>query len=97
MQGVSRHGSWHVYDKIDELDIGTSQMEPFCRWVFIEKGLFDEMPGIRGLDDKLPDIAAANINKLGLLDPALSCDVLSLYTNLRGIKIDLIELSSGDV
>ncbi|MCY4304935.1 MAG: hypothetical protein OXC62_09205 [Aestuariivita sp.] len=59
-----------------------------------EKGLFDERPGIRGLDDKLPDIAAATIDKLGLLDPALSCDVLSWYNNLRGIKIDLLELST---
>ena len=29
---------------------------------------FAEMPGIRGMGDKLPDIAAASVDRLGLLD-----------------------------
>ncbi len=55
------------------------------------------MPGIRGMDDKLPDIAAVSIDRLGLLDPELSRDVVAWYGSLHGIKIDLLELSSGKV
>ena len=62
-----------------------------------EAGDFAEMPSIRGMDDKLPDIAAASIDRLGLLDPELSRDVVSWYGSLRGIKIDLLELGSGKV
>ena len=62
-----------------------------------KSGDFSEMPGIRGLDDKLPDIAAASINRLGLLDPELSRDVVLWYGSLRGIKIDLLELGSCEI
>ena len=62
-----------------------------------ESGDFQEMPSIRGMDDKLPDIAAASIGKLGLLDPELSRDVVSWYGSLRGIKVDLLELGSKKV
>ena len=62
-----------------------------------QSGDFAEMPSIRGMDDKLPDIAAASIERLGLLDPELSRDVVSWYGSLRGIKIDLLELGSGKV
>ena len=62
-----------------------------------EAGDFAEMPGIRGMDDKLPDIAAASVDRLGLLDPELSGDVVFWYGSLRGIKIDLLELASGKV
>ena len=62
-----------------------------------EAGNYSEMPSIRGLDDKLPDIAAASVDRLGLLDPELSRDVVSWYVSLRGIKIDLLELGSGNV
>ena len=44
------------------------------------------MPGIRGMDDKLPDIAATSVDRLGLLDPELSRDVVFWYGSLRGIK-----------
>ena len=60
-----------------------------------EEGNFDDMPRIRGLDDKLPDIAAASVDRLGLLNRELSRDVVSWYGSLRGIKIDLLELGSG--
>lgn len=62
-----------------------------------EAGSFCEMPSIRGMDDKLPDIAAASVDRLGLLDPELCRDVVSWYGSLRGIKIDLLELGSGKV
>ena len=62
-----------------------------------EAGDFAEMPGIRGMDDKLPDIAAASVDRLGLLDPQLSRDVVFWYGSLRGIKIDLLELACGKV
>lgn len=62
-----------------------------------EAGNFSEMPSIRGMDDKLPDIAAASVDRLGLLDPELSRDVVSWYGSLRGIKIDLLELGTGKV
>lgn len=62
-----------------------------------ESGDFGELPSIRGMDDKLPDIAAASIDRLGLLDPGISRDVVAWYGNLRGIKIDLVELASGKV
>lgn len=58
---------------------------------------FAEMPSIRGMDDRLPDVAAASVDRLGLLDPELSRDVVSWYGSLRGIKIDLLELGSGKV
>ena len=58
---------------------------------------FAEMPGIQGMDDKLPDIAAASVDRLGLLDPQLSRDVVFWYGRLRGIKIDLLELACGKV
>ena len=62
-----------------------------------EAGSFGDMPKVRGMDDKLPDIAAASVDRLGLLDPELSRDVVSWYGSLRGIKIDLVELGSGNV
>ena len=62
-----------------------------------EAGHFEEMPGIRGLDDKLPDIAAASIERLGLLVPEVSRDVVAWYSSLRGIKIDLVDLGSGQI
>ena len=62
-----------------------------------EAGNYSEMPSIRGMDDKLPDIAAASIDRLGLLDAELSRDIVSWYGSLRGIKIDLLELGSGKV
>ena len=62
-----------------------------------EAGIYDEMASIRGMDDKLPDIAAASVDRLGLLDPELSRDIVSWYGGLRGIKIDLLELGSGKV
>ena len=62
-----------------------------------ESGNFHEMPGIRGMDDKLPEIAASSIGKLGLLAPDVSRDVIAWYGDFRGIKIDLLELSSGEV
>ena len=62
-----------------------------------EAGDFAEIPGIRGMDDKLPEIAAASIERLGLLDPELGRDVVSWYGSVRGIKIDLLELGSGKV
>lgn len=62
-----------------------------------DAGNFCEMPSIRGMDDKLPDIAAGSVDRLGLLDPELSRDVVFWYGSLRGIKIDLLELGSGNV
>lgn len=62
-----------------------------------ESDNFGEIPSIRGMDDKLPDIAAASVDRLGLLDPELSRDVVSWYGSLRGIKIDLLELGAGIV
>ena len=62
-----------------------------------DAGNFGEMPSIRGMNDKLPDIAAASVDRLGLLDPELSRDVVSWYGSLRGIKFDLLELGAGMV
>ena len=62
-----------------------------------EAGNFSEMPSIGGMDDKLPDIAAASVDRLGLLDPELCRNVGSWYGSLRGIKIDLLDLGAGRV
>lgn len=58
---------------------------------------FGELPSIRGMDDELPDIAAASIDRLGLLGPEIGRDVVAWYGDLRGIKIDLVELASGKI
>ena len=54
-------------------------------------------PSIRGLNEELPEIVAVSIDRLGLLGPELCRDLISWHSSLRGIKIDLIELSSGNV
>ncbi|MCY4140471.1 MAG: hypothetical protein OXF56_19670 [Rhodobacteraceae bacterium] len=67
---------------------------------FLERfdaGDFSGMPSIRGMDDRLPEIAAATVDRLGLLASELIRDVVSWYGNLRGIKIDLLELGAGIV
>ncbi len=62
-----------------------------------EAGDYSEMPSIRGLDDSLPEIAAACLEKLGALGPELSGDVVSWHSTLRSIKIDLLDLGSHRV
>ena len=54
-------------------------------------------PSIRGLNENLPEIIAISIDRLGLLGPDLCRELISWYSSLQGIKIDLIELSSGNV
>lgn len=63
----------------------------------IESGNYYEAPRIRRIDNKLPDIAAANFDRLGLLGPEICRDVVFWYESLRGPKIDLLELGSGKV
>lgn len=73
--------------------------EKFYRYYLkeFESGKFDLLPTIRGMHGKLPDIFAANIHRLGLLDHEVCCDVVSWYGSFQGIKYDLIELSAGKV
>lgn len=58
---------------------------------------FSEMPGIRGLNDQLPEIVSANLGKLGLLGSALSSDVVAWHSTLRGIKVDLLDVAAHGV
>ncbi len=62
-----------------------------------ELGNFTEMPRIYGMKNDLPDIVAANVDRLGLLGPDLCYDVVSWYGHLQSITSDLIELESESV
>jgi hypothetical protein len=64
-----------------------------------EKGQWlDKRPtivGLRSMDDaRIDPVADANLDKLGLLGPGLAADIIQFYTMMKGIRADLVSIST---